>query len=381
MNTSADILIVDDELANLELLHELLASHGYAVRAVRSGERALEAARSVRPDCVLLDVNMPGTDGYAICSAFQADPRLNSIPIIFLTAHGNTDHKLRGFAAGGRDYITKPFEVDEVLARLRNQLRIAELERDLRQQNEALNDANAKLIEASDQRARVTAMLVHDLRGPLTVIGAILDGVMDSESLQDGRLAYQGIRRMLDEMLALSRGESLTAHMPGSEVDVVETVMRAVRFAQHVAHQRSITLSHVAESQRLVVPGEVEQLDRVFSNLIGNALKFTEAGGSVLLRVSSQEGSGVEHGLRFVNVTVTDSGPGIAPEELPFVFDPYRQGKSAQDKGGVGLGLAIVARIVAAHGGRVRVLSQLGVGTEFHVLLPCKTFATAGSER
>ena len=369
----ADILIVDDQPANLDVLSRLLQDSGYKVRAVTSGMRALEAARHARPDCVLLDVSMPGMDGFATCGAFQSDVGLCDVPVIFLTAHDNTEHKVHAFQTGGRDYVTKPFEADEVLARVRNQLRIARLERDLRTQNEALNDANAKLLEAARHKASVTAMLVHDVRNPLTVIGAILAGPIDEGALDDARLAYGEIERLLKDMLELSKAEALRAPPLHVRVDLHELVERVVRIHQYVAEPRGIELSCEPATTRYFLGGEPEALERVFSNLIGNALRFTPAGGRVSLRIHDEAGSGVEAGLRFACVSVADTGAGIPPEELPFVFDPYRQGRGGEPHGGVGLGLAIVARIVAAHGGRVRVFSQLGVGTEFRVLFQTNT--------
>ena len=370
MKEHADILIVDDQPANLDVLSRLLHERGYKVRAVTSGARALEAARHVRPDCVLLDVSMPGMDGFATCRAFQGDARLCDVPVIFLTAHDHTEHKVQAFQTGGRDYVTKPFEADEVLARVKNQLRIAQLESDLRTHNEALNEANAKLLEAAEQKARVTAMLVHDVRNPLTVIGAILGGQIDEATLVDSRLAYGEIERLLKDMLELSKADARQPPPAHVRLDLQELVERVVRLHQYVAEPRGIELTCRPAAARYLLGGDPEALERVFSNLIGNALKFTASGGTVELRVHHELGSGVESGLRFVCVTVTDTGAGIPPEELPFVFDPYRQGRGREPHGGVGLGLAIVARIVAAHRGRVRVFSQLGVGTEFRVLFP-----------
>src|SRR5262249_47828084 len=118
------------------------------------------------------------------------------------------------------------------------------------------------------------------------------------------------------------------------------------------------------------VLGDPEQLDRVLSNLLDNALKYTPKGGTVYVSTATESGSGVERGLEFVALSVTDTGPGIPAEDLPYVFDPYCQRESKQHSGSVGLGLAIVQRLVAGHSGRVRVYSQLGVGTTFRVLLP-----------
>ena len=367
---AGSVLLVDDQPANLAVLSKLLTEAGYKVRAVSSGERALEAARAAVPDCVLLDVAMPGMDGYATCAAFRADAALADVPIMFLTAFDDAAHKIQAFQAGGRDYISKPFQVEEVLARVGSQMRLARLERELRVQNARLVEANAKLTEISDIKARVTATLVHDVRSPLSVIGAILSDPIDEEGLADARLAFEKINGLLAEMLELYRSEQPRPAVARDDVDLAGALEVVVSASRHLASAKKIDLDYRPPARPVKVRGDPRKLDRVFSNLIDNAIKFTPAGGGVRVTVGLEEGQGVEAGLRFVVVTVTDTGPGIPAAERPYVFDPYRQGHSARDRGGFGLGLSIVQHMVAEHNGRVDVHSQVGVGTEFHVFLP-----------
>ena len=367
---AGNVLLVDDQPGNLAVLSKLLSEAGYKVRAVGSGERALEAARSAVPDCVLLDVAMPGMDGYATCAAFQADEALAEVPIVFLTAFDDAAHKVRAFQAGGRDYISKPFQVEEVLARVGVQMHLARLERTLREQNARLVDANTKLTEVYDLKARLTATLVHDVRSPLTVIGAILQGPIDAEALDDARQAFRKINGMLSEMLELYRTERDRVPPNRVSVDLLATLASVVSGSRHLANAKRIDLRYTPPAQAVVLLGDGGKLDRVFSNLVDNAIKFTPASGAVDLTVHVEEGEGVEAGLRFAVVTVTDTGPGIPAAELPYVFDPYRQGDAARQRGGFGLGLSIVQHMIAEHSGRVQVHSQVGVGTEFHVFLP-----------
>ena len=243
------ILIVDDQPANLAMLSKLLVTEGYKVRAVSSGERALEAARLIPPDCVLLDVAMPGMDGYATCEAFRADPRLAPVPIIFLTAFDDAAHKLRAFQVGGRDYVSKPFQIEEVLARVSVQMRLVRLEGELRRQNATLLDANAKLQEVHQLKSRVTAMLVHDVRSPLTVIGCILDGPIDPGALSDAREAYEKIRRMLADMLELNRSESGSPPPMNAPVSLNALLKPVIAAARHLAREKQVELVYQASHE------------------------------------------------------------------------------------------------------------------------------------
>lgn len=367
---AGSVLLVDDQPANLAVLSKLLTEAGYKVRAVSSGERAIEAARSAVPDCVLLDVAMPGMDGYATCAAFRADAALADVPIMFLTAFDDAAHKVQAFHAGGRDYISKPFQVEEVLARVGSQMRLARLERELREQNARLVEANARLSEISSIKARVTATLVHDVRSPLSVIGAVLSAPIDEEGLTDARLAFEKINGLLTEMLELYRSEQTIPAAAPVDVDLPVALAAVVSASRHLAAAKKVDLEYRPPEGPVRLRGDERELDRAFSNLIDNAIKFTPAGGRVRVDVHLEDGEGVEAGLRFVVVTVTDTGPGIPASERPYVFNPYRQGHSARDRGGFGLGLSIVQHIIAAHNGRVNVHSRVGVGTEFHVFLP-----------
>lgn len=364
-----DILIVDDQPSNLAILSHLLSDGGYRVRAVTNGARALEAARAQRPACILLDIHMPGMDGFSTCEALQADPTLRDVPVVFLTAQDDLETKVRAFNAGGRDYISKPFQAEEVLARVRLQVRLSQLEQMQRAKTEALREANARLQEAAELKARLTAMLVHDLRQPLTVLGALTYLPADPDTLRDARAAYDRLDQLIAEVLDLSRIEqgTIVAKQAVAEVSaVLEVVLRQVR---HAAEQKQVTLHYHRSDEPLEVRADVMMLDRMLINLLDNAIRYSPHAGRVSVSAGREVGVGVEAGIEFVAIVVTDEGPGIPPEDLPFVFDPYLRARNSEGNG-YGLGLAIVARAVAQHGGRIQIRSQVGIGTEFHVRLP-----------
>jgi two-component system sensor histidine kinase/response regulator len=364
-----DVLLVDDQPANLEVLSALLSNQGYRVRAVTSGERALEAAKLQPPECILLDVAMPGMDGFETCRALSQLDDLKRVPVIFITAFGDSEHRLKAFSVGGRDYLTKPFQTEEVLARVETQVRLYRVERELREQNARLVTANAQLEQVATMRSRMSAMLIHDLKSPLTVLGAALTNP-DPEFLADARVSFDKILRLVQELLELYRGEHQAAALVRKSIDLQALSRSSVAAARHVARQRGIALHLEERTTGLLVKGDPEQIDRVLSNLLENALKFAPTGGTVRVLLEAESGQGVEAGLDFAVLSVCDDGPGIPPQDLPYVFDPYRQRNDAKNQGGVGLGLSIVQRLTAAHGGRVRVLSRIGVGSEFRILLP-----------
>jgi two-component system sensor histidine kinase/response regulator len=371
-----DILIVDDNPDNLDLLGTVLRQQQYRVRAVPSGAMALEAARRNPPELVMLDVNMPGMDGYETCTALKADAQLAAIPVIFISALDDPLDKVKAFKVGGRDYVTKPFSTAEVLVRVEHQVNLARLQRELEIQNQNLMDANLKLKEVNTLKTNFTAMLVHDLRSPLTLLGLTMDslrsGVGKREELLDrSEQAFERIRTLLDEMLEIYRSES--GQLPMSFATLEPTPWLTTLLAPYHlrAAKAGVELQVVVPPGLPLIQGDRPKLDRAVVNLLENAFKFTPRGGAVKVEAGLEHGSGVEAGMRFLKLTVFDTGRGIPPEDLPYIFDPFRQTQHSDARGGVGLGLAIVQRLVAAHRGQIRAQSQVGFGSSFCILLPC----------
>jgi DNA-binding response OmpR family regulator len=203
----ADILVADDTPANLRLLFQMLTEQGYKVRPVPDGQWALRAARSTPPDLILLDIRMPKMDGYQVCEQIKADERTRDIPVLFLSALGEKEDKVKAFAVGGVDYITKPFQVEEVLARVRTHLSLRALQKQLEAANERLVRSNAELRERNEELDAFVHTVAHDLKSPL----AIAAGYAEMLALSCDELE-------IDEIRSTSRLTAQMAHSP-AELD------------------------------------------------------------------------------------------------------------------------------------------------------------------
>ncbi|HJU84186.1 MAG TPA: hybrid sensor histidine kinase/response regulator [Holophagaceae bacterium] len=378
-NHTGNVLIVDDNPMNLDLLGQLLRDHGYKVRAVPSGAMALEAVKAAPPELVLMDVTMPGMDGYEACRRIKADPDSEAIPVLFLSAMDDPLDKVRAFEAGGADYVTKPFQPEEVMARVTHHLQLSRTQSYLETQNRLLLEANAKLQELDHMKAQFTAMLVHDIRNPVGLMALALSlhretGRIPPEVLDSAEKAIQKTADLLDALLELFRSDTKGVSLQAVPLPATDLLAGLAEAHRPLAERARIRFQTAWADPLPELSGDPEKLDRIFSNLLGNALKFTPEGGVIRLSAEVVEGQGVEQGLRWLRVGVEDSGPGIPAEDLPFIFDPFHQAQGqAPGSGrghGVGLGLAIVNRFVAAHRGRIEVQSQVGVGTAIQVLLP-----------
>src|SRR6478609_806849 len=230
MTLSSDILIVDDTPENLRVLGDMLRRHGYKVRPVPSGALALKACAAQAPDLILLDITMPEMNGYEVCTRLKADQVLKEIPVIFISALTESDDKVKAFLSGGVDYITKPFHIEEVEARVATHL-------SLRRQKIELQSNYDKIRELEDMRQNLTRMIVHDLRNPLSAIKAFLEEVsernpaLDDESktyLQRSQSANRQLIDMANSLLDLSRLEEGVMKLDLSSIDLVEVCREAV---------------------------------------------------------------------------------------------------------------------------------------------------------
>jgi len=296
--------------------------------------------------------------------------------VIFISALDDPLDKVKAFKVGGRDYVSKPFHAEEVIARVNHQVRMVRLEKALKAQNENLQDANLKLREMNLLKANFTAMLVHDIRSPMTVVGIALGAAHDDMALfsaihPQAMSALSKIQNLLVEMLEVYRSES-------GQMPFEFTKFPSVPWLEQIASSHGPLADGAGLAFQVQIPpdlpdltGDASKLERTLANLLTNAFKFTPRGGAVRMEATVDHGAGVEAGLRWLRITITDTGRGIPAEELPFVFDPFRQARQEASLGGVGLGLAIVQRIVAGHRGRISVNSQVGFGTTFTLRLPC----------
>lgn len=364
-----DILMVDDTQANLQLLCGMLKERGYKVRPVPSGKLALQAAKSAPPDLVLLDINMPELDGYEVCAQLKRDDRTRDVPVIFISALNETMDKVLAFGMGGVDYITKPFQFEEVDARVAAHLKLRRLQIDLEGRNRDLQRSNAELRRLQELRDNLTHMIVHDLRSPLTgVLGAFELIEMEAGKLSSngaqmldvGQNALNQVLSMINSLLDVSKIEAGELKLQRGACDLVALARKAAEVLAAVRGTRRITLE--PEGEPLTAPVDQDLILRVIQNLLGNAFKFTAQNGEVKVRLARD-------GQR-IRVSVTDDGPGIPEEYHERIFEKFGQVKSDRPRVGTGLGLTFCRLAVEAHGGRIGVRSEVGKGSTFWFDLP-----------
>lgn len=358
----ASILVVDDTPANLQLLSEMLKERGYKVRPAPDGETALRGARIAPPDLILLDITMPEMDGYEVCSRLKADARLQDIPVIFISALNEPLDKVRAFQAGGVDYVSKPFNFEEVDARVRTHL-------ELRQRTRELAASLGQLRELEQLRDSLTHMVAHDMRSPLLAIQLTLDlfseeastlKPMSAQMLLNARTSVTMLVEMIGQMLDVSRMEAGEMALERTRGNLVETLRNAVELQRPLAGKRRLGFSAGAP---LLASYDANLLRRVVGNLIGNAIKFTPPDGDIRVSVVPADG--------IARVEVTDNGAGIAPEYHDRIFEKFGQvANQGGPRVGTGLGLTFARMAIEAHGGNMGVVSALGKGSTFWFTLP-----------
>jgi signal transduction histidine kinase len=369
--TPPNILIVDDTPANLDLLTEILRNQGYRVRPALSGELALSAAQAAPPDLILLDINMPGMDGFDVCAALKAKPPTAAIPIIFISVMDMPDAIVRGFELGGVDYVTKPFRPREVLARVQHQLTLIQQQ----QQLDAYYQQELQRWEEIDQmKQQFIYSATHDLKNPLNIIWgyvAMLDGMKADEFEQVGSEFVEGIRwgaekmqRLITDILNLAQIQTgVNLHI--QRVNVADFLTGCLSGFDVLARQKGLTLTHVPlqEDGDVFFDIDTDRMGQVMDNLVVNAIKYTPAGGAVTVSADVTDAQVILH--------VRDSGLGIPPDAIPHLFEAfYRVSSEAhREIDGTGLGLSIVKTVVSQHSGQIDVTSTLGKGSAFSVTL------------
>jgi two-component system, sensor histidine kinase and response regulator len=371
----ASVLVVDDKPDNLRLLSAILTDRGYEVRQALSGQMALTAARTRPPDLVLLDIKMPDLNGYEVCKQLKTDERTRHIPVIFLSALDRSPDKVKGFSAGGADYITKPFQESEVVVRVEHQLEIAELQARLQRQNAQLQQeirdriaTEQELLRSNEDLEQFAHAVSHDLQQPLQSIlgfGKILllkyPYLLETDVCNYlSRIVQAGERMQLliEDLLAYSQVDV------SRSIEVVDCDRILAEAIENLQAAISQTQAHITIQPLPTLKGKPIQLIQVFQNLIGNALKFTHLGVSPEIQISAQvrESEWV--------FKVSDNGIGIDPRHHKLLFQLFQRLHPSERYPGTGIGLATCKKIVESHGGRIWVESQPGKGTTFFFTLP-----------
>jgi len=391
INTSS-ILIVDDTIYNIQLLSLMLIRHGYVVEQATNGQAALEKAAKILPDIILLDIRMPDIDGYEVCKILKANPTTQGIPIIFISSIEEPSEKVEAFSVGGVDYISKPFQLIEVLARIETHLRLCSLQKKLQEQNEQLQLSASVLArsltqerELSEMKTNFISVVSHEFRTPLTTIQSAAELLEhyewtkeeQTEQLHQIQSEVKHMTELMEDVLFLSRTNANKAKLNITEFDLLKFCKQLLRQIQrtfgkeynlhssfhHPVNDISIENPHLQQDiPQFLVHMDEKLLRQILSNLITNAIKYSPKNKDIDFQIIVDQEK-----IIFI---VSDHGIGIPEEDLSHLFSTFHRGKNVGILPGTGLGLSIVKNCVDTLNGLISVKSQLNIGTEFRVTLP-----------
>ena len=425
----ATILIIDDTPTNLGVMVGHLEAQGYRVLIAQDGEEGLQRAELTHPDVILLDVMMPGPSGFEVCRRLKSRSSTREIPVIFMTSLTETRDKLAGFAAGGVDYVTKPLQADEVIARIDTHLKLHAAQTQLEEQNTllavyredlegqvadrtaALHEINRRLRAEVAERERAeqqvrrlneelemrvaerTAQLSaanrelqafaysvsHDLRAPLRVAAGYATRLMDlcRNRLEDEERHYleriigntERMSALIEALLTYAR-----AGHPAVRAEPVPLEPLVRQITETLAARIAAAGATIEVQSPLAVPlGDATLIGQILTNLLENALTYRRPQVPPQIRLSAT----LEEGM--VLLRVQDNGIGIAPAYHARIFEVFERLHSADEYPGNGIGLAIVAKAARLMGGDVAVDSSPGEGSTFSVRLPVAPAAPVGS--
>lgn len=355
MTQSEKILIVDDNKDNVDLLAKRFRSLGYAVAEAFDGEEALEKVGLENPDLLVLDVMMPRIDGFEVCRRLKANPKTRSIPIIMLTAKREVPDKIKGLDTGADDYVTKPFNPRELVARVKSLLARRESEK---------RQATAEKLGALGQMAEGVA---HEVRNPMVAIGGFARRIKDRLPPGDPLKDYAGhiikeVERLESMVEEIVRFKTIMIS-PYGRVNLKSLIDETLAKRESVTIALGIRVYADAAEGLPEIQGDEGNLKLALENIIQNSVEAMPGGGELKISVGPRPGK-----EGWVTLTITDTGRGIAKEDISNVFDPFFTTKMS----GAGMGLTLVHRIVTRHGGEVDISSEPGAGTSVSVHLPIK---------
>ncbi|GAB5492155.1 MAG: response regulator [Phototrophicaceae bacterium] len=366
---SGYILLVDDVIDNLEMLTDMLENQGHTVKIALDGQEAFTQIAIEQPDIILLDIQMPGMDGYEVCEKIKANPETQDIPVIFLSALSETKDIIKAFDVGGVDYISKPFKFREVGARVASQLKLSRQRKEIELLRERDKQQFESLAKIKNNFLYGTA---HDLKNPLT--GLMLytqllrstppDSQQEITEIANGiELSARKMQSLITDILDLAQMQ-VGDQMNFIELPLQPILENVVRNFTILAKEKDITLSLSVPEESVSYPIDTSYFERMLDNLTSNAIKYTLNGGKVSISLQNCEDT--------LELRIADTGLGIPKDDIPKLFEAFYRvkKKSHRKESGSGLGLSMVAAIVDDHNGTIHVESEEGVGSTFIITLP-----------
>lgn len=370
------ILIVDDTETNIRLLSHVLREAGFAPIVAFNGTDAIELIKERKPDLVLLDIMMPDMTGYEVCIEVNNDEKLKNIPIIFLSALSETSDKVEGFEAGGVDYITKPYQKDEVLARIRTHLFLSKLQKEREDRIVVLRNREIELKELNRKKDQLVRIVSHDIKNPLTGIVGLANLIKENPDLpkdevhnmlvvmeQSGKKLMNLVEKVLDNEMHSDNNEG-HQKTEGSLLEIIDKVI-SVNKPKAVLKNINLNIKKNLLIDKVIL--DHTKIEIALNNLVSNALKFTSSNGSISILLSSDKDK--------ISFSISDTGIGIPKNMMDTMFlenngKPVYSNIGTDGELGTGLGLDVVKKYINIHNGKIWVESEEKVGTTFFVEIP-----------
>jgi two-component system sensor histidine kinase/response regulator len=387
------VLIVDDLPENASILFHFLSKEGFKILVAQDGKQAIQTLERARPDLILLDVMMPGLSGFEVCKLLKSQENTQDIPIIFMTALVDTVDKVKGFELGAADYITKPFQHKEVLARINAHLNLHQLQKTLEDKNKilqqqyetletvvrALQQTKHAAEEANVAKSQFLANISHELRTPMNAIIGYSELLKEEaeelhvtdfvDDLDKINRAGRHLLDMINDLLNFSKIETGKMELTLETFDIDVLIQEVVIAARPLIEEKTNILEVSCADEIGVMLADLTKVHQILFHLLSNASKFTKQ-GTIKLAVSKER----EGKSEWVTFKISDNGIGMTPEQQQKIFQVFTQGdgSSTREYGGTGLGLTITKRFVDMMQGTISVESELGQGSSFTIRLPVK---------
>ena len=362
------ILIVDDVVSNVLLLKILLTNEKFQVCTANCGNMCIEQAKAEKPDLILLDVMMPDISGFDTATILKKDPETKDIPIIFLTALNNPSDLVHGFQVGASDFLTKPFNKEELVIRVMHQITVVAAKRIIEKQNR-------ELLATINNRDKMYSVIAHDLRSPMASIRMVLNLVVSAmspeiigpelfELLDKANRESEEVHDLLDNLLKWTKSQTGRLNVVLQDLDLNDIIPGVVDIFEMIAQTKKIKVKLDIPTTPLLVRADNDMLKTVVRNFMSNAIKFSPEESTIEISMCA-EGD-------FAKISVTDHGVGIAADRIDSIFQKGETTYGTGGEEGSGLGLQLCQDFARKNGGDVMVESVEGKGSTFSVLVPLK---------
>ncbi len=366
------ILIVDDVPKNLQVLGTILYQQGCEIAMADSGASALETLEEINPAMILLDVMMPEMDGYEVCEKIKANPKTKDIPVIFLTAKTETEDIVKGFRMGAVDYLTKPFNSEELIARVRTQLELHDKTMQLKELNSTLeekvfartmelNKANAQLKQLDNSKSYFLSLLAHELNTPLTGIDGYVK-LLKMETDKEEHIEYldfikesiNRLHRFSNFSQLITRIQTEAYHFHIEDIPIKMLINAAVTNMEGLVRDKSIFISQNVPSEDVTVKGDSYLLQKVIEIILDNAIKYSDNNSKITINLNKTQDD--------VRLDIIDKGVGFTNDSLENIFAFFESDNLMSHGDGLGLGLATAKIIMDSHNAAIKAQNNIDSG-------------------